>query len=101
MSDFEVKDYSLFVLNGEYAKLISSNLSNNFDDVKKEVEQLCSDDVFAGPIADSVTSGWQKVMPSVESSLKKLKSVYPISFTMMSNYKNADTKNSNSIGSVK
>lgn len=100
MRQFNIGDYSIFNEADTVIKNSLQNLKGNLNKANSEMTKLKSQDVFEGPISDSVNEGWQSIEESASNNIFILSSA-AITLTKISAlYQNSDNYNAGNIGSV-
>lgn len=100
MKNYNINDYSIFTAAANTTTGRVQMLNNIFNSINNEITKLNSEEVFMGPISDSVMSGWSTINPSLFKSINDLGKVITYVNSAVSIYKVTDTKNANEIGGV-
>lgn len=100
MKEFNISDYSLFPETGNTVINSISELNGILNEIMSIMNELHSDDVFAGPISDSCYSGWKMIYSVLKSSIQDLAKATFYLNNVSSIYKMSDTNNANNIRSV-
>ena len=100
MRTFGASDYNIFSNAANTTNTRMQSLTENYESIGKNMTDLNSEDVFMGPICDSVMSGWETIKVPLNKSIEDLLKVVVYVTETSRRYQWSDKKNADDIGSV-
>ena len=100
MRDYEITDYQLFIKGADLSKQNTSNLKSELGNVRNNINNLNSSEVFAGPMCDNFIAEYNNVEKTINNSIQVLSKTELVLPLISLNYMNSDNKNATEIGGV-
>lgn len=100
MRDFSIENYNSFIEGGNKVTSNVQLLGEHLSSSKKCVEELCSEDVFAGPIANDFAQKFNIIETTLSKSVGELQKAELYLNRTNFNYQASDKTNASEIGGV-
>lgn len=100
MKNFEFDSYSNFLEAEKSTESTQIELSENLNDVHRNIVNVDTDDIFTGPVCDNAMEEWILISEQIKKDISYMNAISSYINTASSNYKSSDNKNATDIGGV-